>query len=331
MTALSVLDLVTVRDGADVAEALADSTALAQAAEAAGCKRFWVAEHHGHAGIAGGATSVVLAHIAAATRSIRVGAGGIMLPNHNPFVIAEQFGTLCALHPERIDLGLGRAPGAAPAFAQALGKDLHAAAENFPRDVVTLQRYLAGDAALGVMPTPGAGADAEMWLLGSSLFGARLAAMLGLPYAFAAHFAPAMLDDALALYRREFTPSPALDRPYVMVAFNLFAADTSDEAHYVASSQQQAFVALREGRPGKLPPPVEDYRAQLGPAARAMLASLEATSAIGTADDVRASIGSLVKRTRADELIAGGATFDPAARRRSLALAADTMAELAPA
>ena len=252
MTDFSVLDLVPVREGGTLGEAFDAATALAGTAEKTGCKRFWVAEHHAMAGIAGGATSVVLAHIGNATSTIRIGSGGIMLPNHTPFQIAEQFGTLDALFPGRIDLGLGRAPGAGPELQRALRKDLHRAAEMFPQDVAELIALMAGEAA--IHPTPGLGARPEFWMLGSSLFGARLAARLGLPYAFASHFAPDHLDSALELYRRDFQPSEHCEKPHVMAAMNLFVGDTEEEAEYLATSQLQAFVALRTGTPGKLPP-----------------------------------------------------------------------------
>ena len=226
MTQFSVLDLVPVREGSNVGAALSEATELAVHAEKLGCKRFWVAEHHAMEGIAGGATSVVLAHIGNATQTIRIGSGGIMLPNHTPFQIAEQFGTLEALFPGRIDLGLGRAPGAGPELQRALRKDLHAASEYFPQDVVELRALMTGDVELPVKATPGLGSQVEFWMLGSSLFGAQLAAKLGMPYAFAAHFAPDHLDSALAIYRRDFQPSAALDRPHVMVAMNVFAADS---------------------------------------------------------------------------------------------------------
>ncbi len=234
----------------------------------AGYKRFWVAEHHASIGIAGGPTAVVLAHIGHVTSTIRIGSGGIMLPNHNPFVIAEQFGALEALFPGRVDLGLGRAPGSAPIIGQALRKDLHRAAEYFPQDVVELRALLTGDLDLPITATPGLGAQVELWMLGSSLFGAQFAARLGLPYAFASHFAPRHLDDALAIYRSEFRASPALDNPHVMAAMGVICAETDAEARYLASSQDQAFVALRSGDPGKLPPPVPDYRETLRPQSR---------------------------------------------------------------
>jgi luciferase family oxidoreductase group 1 len=326
MIPLSVLDLVPIREGSEVSEALAEAGELAAAAESAGYKRFWVAEHHATPGIAGGATSVVLAHIGHVTSTIRIGSGGIMLPNHNPFVIAEQFGTLDGLCPGRIDLGLGRAPGAAPILGQALRKNLHQAAEYFPQDVVELRALLTGDADLPIVATPGRGAKVEMWMLGSSLFGAQLAARLGMPYAFASHFAPDHLDAALAAYRSQFRPSPYLDKPHAMAAMTVIAAETDEEAELLASSQDQSFVRLRSGDPGKLPPPVPGYRDTLPESARAMLEHLGQARAVGSPETVRERIGRFVERTRADELIVSGATFDPAARRRSLEL---TMTALA--
>jgi len=317
---LSVLDLVPVRQGGSPAEALADAAALARTAEAAGYNRFWVAEHHGMTGVAGGATSVVLAHIGAATSTIRIGAGGIMLPNHNPFVIAEQFGTLDALYPGRIDLGLGRAPGADMRIAQALRKDLGRASEYFPQDVVELRALFTGEPDLPLRATPGLGAAVEMWILGSSLFGAQLAAALGLPYAFASHFAPDYLDQALELYRRQFRPSDALAQPHVMAAMNVIAADSDEEAVLLASSIDQSFVALRSGTPGQLQPPVPGYRQTLPPSQLAMLEHMRQVSAVGSPATVSASIAQFVERTHADEIIVSGATFDPAARQRSLEL-----------
>ncbi len=272
-------------------------------------------------GIAGAATSVALAHIGHATSTIRIGAGGIMLPNHSPFVIAEQFGTLEALFPGRIDLGLGRAPGADGRIARMLRKDLHSSAEAFPNDVVELDALFAGDERLPLQASPGRGAKIEMWILGSSLFGAQLAAMLGLPYAFASHFAPAALDQALAIYRRDFVPSARLDKPYAIAAINVIAADSDEEAVLLGSSMDQAFVALRTGTPGPLKPPVERYRESLPPQALAMLESFREASAVGSPATVRASLAAFIERTGADELIFAGSTFDPAARVRGLGLA----------
>ena len=320
MTPLSVLDLVPIREGSGIAEALQEAGKLAATAEAAGYERFWVAEHHGTLGVAGGATAVVLAHVGHATSTIRIGAGGIMLPNHNPFVIAEQFGTLDALFPGRIDLGLGRAPGAAGMIGQALRKNLHQASEYFPQDVVELRALLTGDIDLPIVATPGFGANVELWMLGSSLFGAQLAARLGLPYAFASHFAPDHLDAALSAYRSQFRPSPALAAPHAMAAMTVIAGETDEEAELLASSQDQAFVRLRSGDPGKLPPPVPGYRASLPDSARAMLDHLGQARAVGSAATVADRIARFVERTRADEIVVSGATYDPAARRRSLEL-----------
>jgi luciferase family oxidoreductase group 1 len=320
MIPLSVLDLVTVREGSTVAESLAITAEYARAAEAAGYRRFWVAEHHGMDGIAGGATSVVLAHIGNATSTIRIGAGGIMLPNHTPYVIAEQFGTLAALFPGRVDLGLGRAPGADGRLGNALRKNLMAAAEHFPQDVVELRARFAGRAADGVTAPQAEGADVELWILGSSLFGAQLAAMLGLPYAFASHFAPAALDDAARLYRQRFQPSDVLDKPHFMAAMNVLAAESEEEAMYLASSTDQSFVALRSGHPGRLRPPIRDYRETLPIAALSMLEQVRSVSAIGSPEKVRAAIEAFIERTRADELIVAGATFDPKVQIASLEL-----------
>ena len=320
MIPLSVLDLVPVREGGTLPQAMAETAALARTAEDAGYRRFWVAEHHGMDGIAGGATAVVLAHVGHATSTIRIGAGGIMLPNHNPFVIAEQFGTLDALFPGRIDLGLGRAPGADSRIAQALRKDLMRASEYFPQDVVELRALFGGDPALPVQATPGHGAEVEMWMLGSSTFGAQLAAHLGMPYAFASHFAPAQLDDALRLYRAHFRPSQWLDKPHVMAAMTVIAADTDEDAAYLASSLDQSFVALRSGTPGRLKPPVRGYRDSLAPQSRAMLEHMRVASAVGSPATVRAAIEAFVARTGADEIMTAGAIYDPDARARSLEL-----------
>ena len=326
MIPLSVLDLVSVREGGTVAEALATTARLATVAEAEGYRRFWVAEHHAMPGIAGGATAVVLAHVGHATSTIRIGSGGIMLPNHNPFVIAEQFGTLDALFPGRVDLGLGRAPGASGIIARALRKDLHQAASSFPQDVAELQALLTGDPPLPIVATPGLGAQVQLWMLGSSLFGAQLAARMGLPYAFASHFAPDHLDAALSAYREQFRPSEALEQPHVMAAMTVIAAETDREAEFIASSQDQSFVRLRSGDPGQLPPPIADYRAGLPVSAQAMLEHLSVARAVGSPAMVRERIGRFVERTRADEIIVSGATFDPEARHRSLQLTAEALA-----
>ncbi|MEO0061524.1 MAG: Alkanal monooxygenase alpha chain [Pseudomonadota bacterium] len=325
MTQLSVLDLVPIRQGSGATEALQEAGKLAATAEQAGYKRFWVAEHHDTPGIAGGATSVVLSHIGHCTSTIRIGAGGVMLPNHNPFVIAEQFGTLDALFPGRVDLGLGRAPGAGAILGQALRKDLHRAAEYFPQDVVELRALFTGDLELPIAATPGLGAKVEMWVLGSSLFGAQLAAALGMPYAFASHFAPDHLDAALATYRQQFRPSAYLDQPHAMAAMTVIAADSDAEAEYLASSQDLSFVRLRTGDPGTLPPPIRDYRASLPASALGMLEHTGAARAVGSPTTVRERMGRFIERTQADEIIVSGATFDPEARHHSLRLVSDIM------
>jgi luciferase family oxidoreductase group 1 len=328
MTTLSILDLVPVVEGGNVATALANAADLAAHAETLGYRRYWVAEHHGMKGIASAATAVVIGHVAAATRTIRVGAGGIMLPNHAPLQIAEQFGTLDALFPGRIDLGLGRAPGSDQRVARAMRRTLETDPNAFPNDVVELQSYFADDGRTGISATPGAGARPEMWILGSSLFGAQLAAILGLPYAFASHFAPDALDQALAIYRREFRPSAQLDRPYAMAGFNVFAADTDEEAAFLASSQEQAFVALRTGQPRQLPPPVAGYRATLGAHGAAILDHVLQCSAVGGPETVARGIAAFVARTGVDEVMVASSIFDHDARKRSLAIAAQAAAEV---
>jgi luciferase family oxidoreductase group 1 len=328
MTAYSLLDLVPVVEGGTVAQALANAADLARHAERLGFTRYWVAEHHGMAGIASAATSVVIGHIAAATHSMRVGAGGIMLPNHAPLVIAEQFGTLDALFPGRIDLGLGRAPGSDQRVAQAIRRTLESDANAFPRDVLELQSYFADDGKTGIRATPGAGAKVDIWILGSSLFGAQLAAMLGLPFAFASHFAPDALDQAVAIYRRDFKPSAALDKPHMMAGFNIFAADSDEEGELLASSQQQAFVALRTGNPRQLPPPVAGYRQSLGTQGSAILDHVLQCSAVGGPAKVAREIAAFVERTGVDELMIASAIYDHDARKRSLAITAEVMAEL---
>lgn len=325
MIPLSVLDLVPIREGASVSQALAETAELAKAAEDAGYKRFWTAEHHGSEGLAGGAVSVVLAHIGHSTSTIRIGAGGIMLPNHNPFVIAEQFGTLDALFPGRVDLGLGRAPGADRRIGEALRKDLMRASDGFPQDVVELQARFAGDPRLPITAVPGKDAAVEIWILGSSLFGASLAAHLGLPYAFASHFAPAQLDQALAVYRQNFQPSESLAKPYVMAAMTVVGAETDEKAELLATSLDQSFVDFRLGRSGKLKPPVAGFRESLPPDALAMIENMRQVSAVGGPVTLRRHIGQFIERTQADELIIGGAVWDPDARKQSLALTMDAM------
>ena len=322
MTTLSVLDLAPINEGSDAATSFRNSLDLARHVEALGFYRYWLAEHHGMPGIASAATSVLIGHIAGGTSTIRVGAGGIMLPNHSPLVIAEQFGTLESLYPGRIDLGLGRAPGSDQVTARALRRNLDTDPDAFPRDVVELMEYFSEDSQLPVTAVPGKGLSPEFWILGSSLFGAQLAAYLGLPYSFASHFAPQMMMQAIEIYRSTFRPSARLDKPYVMLGYNVFAADTDAEAQYLASSWQQSFVSLRSGRPIRLPPPVEGYTETLPPAARAMLDTVLSCAAVGSPDTVKHTMREFIARTQADELIITCNTFDHQARLRSYELVA---------
>ena len=324
MTAISILDLAPVPEGADVSRSLANTVDLARHAERLGYNRYWLAEHHNMPGIASAATSVVIGAVAAATRSIRVGAGGVMLPNHAPLVIAEQFGTLNALHPGRIDLGLGRAPGTDMATARALRRHLDGDVDRFPEDVMELMQWFApAQDGQRIRANPGEGQDVPIWILGSSTFGAQLAAHLGLPYAFASHFAPQELDRALDVYRSTFRPSDRLDRPYVMLGYNVFAADTDAEARTLFSSLQQAFVNLRTGKAGKLPAPKPGYGDTLEPAARAMLDGVLSCTAIGAADTVRTAITAFAERTQVDEIMVTSQIWDPAARVRSYEILAE--------
>jgi luciferase family oxidoreductase group 1 len=330
MIPFSILDLSPVAMGSNAAQSLRNTLDLARHAEAWGYRRYWLAEHHSMPGIASAATSVVICHVASGTSTIRVGAGGIMLPNHSPLVIAEQFGTLESLFPGRIDLGLGRAPGSDQLTARALRRTLASDPEAFPQDVLELMSYFAPPAAdQRVMAIPGAGLKVPIWVLGSSLFGAQVAAALGLPFAFASHFAPAMMMQALEIYRARFQPSEQLDRPYVMLGFNVFAAETDAHAQFLATSMQQAFVNLRSGRPMQLPPPREGYDAELPPAARAMLADVLTCSAVGARDTVRHALMAFIERTRADELMITSQIFDHAARLRSYEIAAELRDSLA--
>ncbi|HEX8300579.1 LLM class flavin-dependent oxidoreductase [Sphingomonas sp.] len=326
MTAYSLLDLVPIVQGGNAARAFANAADLARHAESLGYSRYWVAEHHGMEGIASAATAVVIAHVGAATSTIRVGAGGIMLPNHAPLQIAEQFGTLDALFPGRVDLGLGRAPGSDQRVAHAIRRNLETDSSAFPQDVMELQSFFADDGKTGIRATPGAGANVKLWILGSSLFGAQLAAALGLPYAFASHFAPGLMDEASDVYRRNFRPSEVLGNPHLMLGFNVFAADTDAEAELLASSQQQAFVAIRTtGRGIQLPPPVAGYRESLGAQGMAVLDHVLSASAVGGPEKVRREIGAFIERTGADELMIASAMFDHEARKKSLTIAAEAM------
>jgi luciferase family oxidoreductase group 1 len=320
MVPLSILDLAPIVEGGDVATALRNSIDLARHAERWGYNRFWLAEHHNSSGIASAATAVLIAEVAAATSTIRVGAGGIMLPNHSPLVIAEQFGTLAALHPGRIDLGLGRAPGTDRLTMVALRRD-HPGSDTFPQDVLELQAYL-GDAQPGqlVHAVPGEGAKVPLWILGSSLFGAQLAAALGLPYAFASHFAPEALLPALEVYRERFRPSEQLAAPYAMVACNVLCAGTDEEARRLFTSPQQSFTNILRGRRGQLPPPVDDIDAWWTPEERAQTSARLARSFVGAPETVRAGLDAFVAETEADELIVAAAVHDHSARLRSYEL-----------
>ncbi len=323
---LSVLDLAPVPEGSDVSQSLRSTIELAQAAERLGYRRYWLAEHHNMPGIASAATSVVIGAVAAATSTVRVGAGGVMLPNHAPLIIAEQFGTLNALYPGRIDLGLGRAPGTDQATARALRRTLDGSVDAFPQDVIELMQWFE-PAVEGqrIRANPGEGQDVPIWILGSSTYGAQLAAHLGLPYAFASHFAPAEMMSAIRIYRETFRPSPRLEKPYLMLGYNVFAADTDAEAELLFTSLQQAFVNLRTGRAGKLPPPVPGYADHLDEGARAMIAQALSCSAVGGSKRVGEQVRAFVQATGADELMVTGQIWDPAARVRSFEILAEAM------
>lgn len=323
MIPLSILDLASVTEGSNASRALANSLDLARHAERLGYRRFWLAEHHNMTGVASAATSVVIAHVAAGTSTIRVGAGGVMLPNHAPLLIAEQFGTLAALHPDRIDLGLGRAPGSDLATARALRRDPRAA-DTFPQDVLELMHYFEpAEEGQAVRAVPGAGLRVPIWILGSSLFGAQLAAALGLPYAFASHFAPRLMFDAISLYREQFTPSDrpgALEKPYVMLGVNVVAADTTEEARLLFTSLQQMFVNIRRGQPGPMPPPVSDFESRIPAWERAQIEENLAASIVGDPDEVRETLAQFTERTGADELIVSSPLYDHSARLHSFTL-----------
>jgi luciferase family oxidoreductase group 1 len=325
MIPFSILDLAPIVQGGTAADALHNARDLARHAEAWGYKRFWMAEHHSMPGIASAATSVALAYVGGGTSTIRIGAGGIMLPNHAPLQIAEQFGTLESLFPGRVDLGLGRAPGTDQAAAYALRRNLNADVNQFPRDVVELMDYLqpAEPHPRRVRAIPGEGLSIPIWILGSSLFGAQLAAQLGLPFAFASHFAPGQMIEALHVYRANFQPSAQLAEPYVMLGFNAFAADTDAEAELMATSLMQAFIALRQGMPGRLPPPVPGFYESLAPVQRAGLDHVLSCSAIGGPDKVRAAVHAFIAETGADELMITSQTYDHDARLRSFEIVAE--------
>ena len=323
MIPLSLLDLAPIVEGSTASAALRNTLELAQHAERWGYHRYWLAEHHNMPGIASAATSVVIAHVAGGTSTIRVGAGGVMLPNHAPLVIAEQFGTLDALYPGRIDLGLGRAPGTDQLTARALRRNLNGNVDEFPDDVIELMHYFR-PAVPGqkVRAVPGAGQQMEFWILGSSLYGAQLAAALGLPFAFASHFAPAMMNEALQIYRERFQPVGPLTQPYAMLGVNVFAADTEAAAKLLFTSLMQALVSLRRGEPRPLPPPAVGYEAQITPAETAMIQQALACTIIGNPDQVHSGLRSFVTDRGADELMVCAQIYDHAARLRSFAIAA---------
>jgi len=319
----SVLDLSPIVEGGTAADALRNTLDLARHAERLGYKRYWVAEHHNMTGIASAATVVVIGHVAAGTRTIRVGSGGIMLPNHAPLVVAEQFGTLETLFPGRIDLGLGRAPGTDQNTSRALRRDLQTNAEQFPQDVLELRAYFdVVQPGQQVRAVPGMGLKVPLWILGSSLFGAQVAAALGLPFAFASHFAPEALMPALEIYRRYFKPSEQLDKPYAMVAANIIAADTDTQARHLFTSLQQSFVKLRRGTPGKLAPPIDDINSWAAPVELAGLNHSLVYSFVGAPETVSRGVRSFLETTKADELIVSGHIFDHSARLHSYELAA---------
>ena len=323
MIPISVLDLSPIIEGGDAALALRNTLDLARHAEALGFARYWLAEHHNMPGIASAATAVVLAHVAAGTSRIRIGSGGIMLPNHAPLTVAEQFGTLASLHPGRIDLGLGRAPGSDQRTMRALRRD-PSSADRFPHDVIELQSYFRKPAPdQPVRAIPGEGLEVPIWLLGSSLYSAQLAAMLGLPFAFASHFAPDLLEEAVRLYRERFEPSAELKRPHVMLALGAFAADTDAEARRLFTSAQQQFLMLRRGMPGKLKPPVESMQGLWSELEAAQIARALSASVVGGADTIRSRLDDFVARYRPDELLIASQIYDHAARRRSLTLFAE--------
>ncbi len=330
MQAISVLDLAPVPEGSTPADALRNALGLAQHAERLGYRRYWLAEHHNMVGIASAATAVTVGYVAGGTSAIRVGAGGIMLPNHAPLIVAEQFGTLATLYPGRIDLGLGRAPGSDGATQRALRRDPDAA-DRFPEDVAELQALL-GPVQPGqrVQAVPGGGTQVPLWILGSSLYGAQVAAHFGLPYAFASHFAPAALEQALHVYRVRFRPSAQLSQPHAMVGVNVVAAATDAEARRLFTSTQQAFTGMIRGARGKLPPPIDDIGAFWSPQERAQVSDMLACSVVGSAETVRQGLAGLLDRTGADELLVAAAVHDHAARLRSYEVLAEVAPGLAP-
>ncbi len=326
MIPLSVLDLSPVAEGSTPGQAIRNSADLARHAERAGYHRYWMAEHHNMVGVASAATAVALAHVAEATSTIRIGAGGVMLPNHAPLVIAEQFGTLAALHPGRVDLGVGRAPGSDQISAQALRRTLSGDVDSFPQDVLELLAYFEpAQPGQAVRAVPGECLRVPVWILGSSLYGAQLAAALGLPYAFASHFAPDAMIQALEIYRARFRPSQYLDKPHAMLGLSVVAADTDAEARRLFTSQQQAFARLRSGRPGKLPPPVADIDAVISPLERATVDHALSCAVVGGPDTVRRGLQAFAARTGADELMLTAQIFDHGARLSSFEISAQAV------
>ncbi len=330
MIPFSILDLSPIPQGATAADALRNSLDLAQRAEAWGYNRFWLAEHHNMPGIASAATSVVIAHVAGGTKTIRVGSGGIMLPNHSPLVIAEQFGTLASLYPDRIDLGLGRAPGTDQPTMRALRRNIASTSDNFPQDVEELQSYFEPPAPnQRIRAVPGAGLRVPIWLLGSSLFSAELAAELGLPFAFASHFAPADMMQAVQLYRRHFKPSRQLERPYVMLGLNVIAAETDAQARYLFTSVQQSFTNLRRGTPGQIPPPIDDIDSYWSPQEKASASMTLLCSVVGSPETVERDLLKFIEVTQPDELITTAHIYEHSARLRSFEILSQVRARLA--
>jgi len=326
MVDLSILELGRVREGSTRRAALDEARALGVHAETLGYKRLWIAEHHNMPGVTTAATSLVIAHIAAGTKTLRVGAGGIMLPNHAPYVIAEQFGTLATLFPGRIDLGLGRAPGTDQITVRALRRDL-SSSDNFPQDVLELQAYLAPvEPGQRIEAVPGSGTEVPLWILGSSTFGAQLAAKLGLPYGFASHFAPQSLDLALSIYRERFAPSAQQETPYAVVGVNVIAAETDEEARRLFTSQQMSFANMFRGQRTLTQPPIDDIETYWSPSERSQASQMLACSIVGSPATVRSGLRALVERTRADELMVVSDVFDPEKRRRSFSLIAEAAA-----
>lgn len=325
MIPYSVLDLSPIVEGSTAKDSLRNTLALAQHAERLGFTRYWLAEHHNMKGIASAATSVVIGHVAAGTSTIRVGSGGIMLPNHSPLVIAEQFGTLATIHGDRIDLGLGRAPGTDGMTSMALRRGMEGP-DRFPQDVIELMQYLDDpDPGQKVTAVPGAGTKVPVWILGSSLYGAQLAAHLGLPYAFASHFAPAALEEAIDVYRRGFQPSAFLDAPHFMLAVNVFGADTDEEGRVLKSSMQQGMINLRTGKAGPLPYPVADLPERVGPQMMAMVDQILACSVHGAPKTIRQGLTDLIARYQPDEIIVNGQIHDHDARMKSFTIASEAM------